>query len=338
MQFTFDLDNKGYVKKRESYNLEYKQNFQLGDNLIKYCKTLVGMANNKGGIIVFGIKDSPHEPIGMTNNRFQEIDPKKIDSTFREYFSQEVKWKMEPIWFDNKVFGVFSVEESEEKPIICKKNCNDILREGAIYYRYRGESKEIEYPELKKILDAEREKERILWIKHVERIAMIGPRNVHLLDSYKGELSVGENKILIDKNLIKQIHFIKEGNFTEKEGEGLPTLKLLGNVDGVDMENVAAKPDVLYPLTTSDLQKELSLNSYEIQAVIFKLKIKNHPEYHAGISMGRKKDQVVHKYTQSLVAVLTRLLKRESFLKECIEEYKIYCKNRPQKKVKRKKR
>ena len=33
MAFTFDLDNKGYVKKRESYNLEYKQNFQLGDNL-----------------------------------------------------------------------------------------------------------------------------------------------------------------------------------------------------------------------------------------------------------------------------------------------------------------
>ncbi len=61
MAFSFDLDNKGYIKKRESYNLEYKQNFQLGDNLVKYCKTLVGMANNKGGEIVFGIKNSPHE-------------------------------------------------------------------------------------------------------------------------------------------------------------------------------------------------------------------------------------------------------------------------------------
>ena len=34
MAFSFDLDNKGYIKRRESYNLEYKQNFQLGDNLI----------------------------------------------------------------------------------------------------------------------------------------------------------------------------------------------------------------------------------------------------------------------------------------------------------------
>ena len=42
MAFTFELDIKGYLKKRESFNLEYKQNFQLGDNLLKYIKTLVG--------------------------------------------------------------------------------------------------------------------------------------------------------------------------------------------------------------------------------------------------------------------------------------------------------
>lgn len=107
MAFTFDLDNKGYVKKRESYNLEYKQNFQLGDNLVKYCKTLVGMANNKGGEIVFGIKNSPHEPIGMTNNRFQEIDPKNIDSTIREYFSQELKWTMNTVRFNEKDFDLY---------------------------------------------------------------------------------------------------------------------------------------------------------------------------------------------------------------------------------------
>lgn len=271
MAFSFDLDNKGYIKRRESYNLEYKQNFQLGDNLIKYCKTLVGMANNKGGEIVFGIKDSPHEPIGMTNNRFQEVDPKKIDSTIREFFSQELKWRMHTVEFNNKNFGIITVEESEEKPVICKKNSQDILREGAIYYRYRGESKEIEFAELKKLLDKEREKERILWIKHIERISIIGPKNVHLLDSYKGELSVGDKKLLIDKELIDKLHFISEGNFTEKEGEGLPTLKLIGNVEGIEAENIVARPDVLYPLTTIDVQTKLSLNSYQIQAIFHKL-------------------------------------------------------------------
>ncbi len=335
MAFTFDLDNKGYIKKRESYNLEYKQNFQLGDNLIKYCKTLVGMANNKGGEIVFGIKNSPHEPIGMTNNHFQEVDPKKIDSTIREYFSQELKWTMNAVRFNDKDFGIITVEESEEKPIICKKNCKDILREGTIYYRYRGESKEIEFAELKKLLDKEREKERILWIKHIERISIIGPKNVHLLDSYKGELSVGDNKILIDKNLIEKLHFIKEGNFTEKEGEGLPTLKLIGNVEGIEAENIVAKPDVLYPLTTSDVQTRLSLNSHEVQAIFHKLKIKSNSKFHAGISMGRKKEQIFHKYTESLIPVLQRMLQRPSFLQECVDEYKEYRKNLPKKSKRR---
>ena len=84
MAFSFETDSKGYLKKRESFNLEYKQNFQLGDNLLKYIKTLVGMANNKGGQIVFGIKDSPHILLGLSNNKLSETDPKVIDIKVRE--------------------------------------------------------------------------------------------------------------------------------------------------------------------------------------------------------------------------------------------------------------
>ena len=97
MAFSFELDSKGYIKKRESFDLEYKENFQKGDNLLKYIKTLVGMANNKGGQIIFGIKDSPHIPLGMTNNKFSDTDPKEIDAKIREFFSPELKWQMAKI-------------------------------------------------------------------------------------------------------------------------------------------------------------------------------------------------------------------------------------------------
>lgn len=167
MERLFVLDNKGYIKKRESFDLEFKQNFQLGDNIIRYIKTLVGMANNKGGTIIFGIQDSPHIPIGMTNSRFKDEDPKNIDKVIREYFSQELIWKTDLYTLNNLEFGILHVDEAENKPIICKKNKNPIIREGAIYYRYRGETKEIEYPELKKIIDKEREKEKILWMKQI---------------------------------------------------------------------------------------------------------------------------------------------------------------------------
>lgn len=205
--FSFDLDSRGYLKKRESFNLEYKQNFQQGNNLLKYAKTLVGMANNKGGMIIFGVKDSPHIPLGMTNNKFLEIDPKEIDSRIREFFAPYIKWKMTTQEINGKCFGILSVDEAEEKPVVCKKNKEEILREGAIYYRYRAETKEIEYTELKNILEKEREKERILWIRHIEKIAMVGPRHIDILDRYNGEIAYGDKKILIDKHLVEKLNF-----------------------------------------------------------------------------------------------------------------------------------
>lgn len=325
MAFSFETDSKGYIKKRESYDLEYKQNFQLGDHLLKYIKTLVGMANNKGGQIVFGIQDSPHILLGMKNNNFLKIDPKVIDAKVREYFSPDIRWQSAIQEFEGKNFGVLSVEESEEKPIVCKKNNDNILREGAIYYRYRGETKEIEYPALKKILDKEREKERILWIKHIERIAMVGPQNIHLLDRYNGEITYDDSKILLDKSLIDQLKFIKEGHFTEKEGEGSPTLKLVGTIEGlVDVNNAIIDPNVAYPLTTRLLQKELGLNQYEMQSVIYSLGLKNKPKRHMLIMQGEKSNGI-HKYSKSVVSAVQKLMEqrgKEVFVNECIEKYK----------------
>lgn len=300
--------------------MEFKQNFQAGDNLLKYLKTIVGMANNKGGQIVFGIKDSPHIPIGMTNNRFLETDPKDIDKKIREYFSHELAWKTDVHRIGEKSFGILSVDMSDDKPIICKKNKDNILREGAIYYRYRGETKEIEYPELKKILDTEKEKERLLWIAHINKIALVGPKNVQLLDTYKGEICLGENKVLIDKSIIDKINFIKEGNFTEKEGEGVPTLKLIGTVEGIDESALAVRPDSLYPLTTADLQKRLQLNQYQFQAVAYHLKLKEKDQYHAEIKNGKK--VTIHKYAEQIVPILERYLSQEGKLQLCIIEYK----------------
>lgn len=325
MAFSFELDSKGYVKKRESFDLEYKENFQKGDNLLKYLKTLVGMANNKGGQIIFGIKDSPHIPIGMTNNRFSEIDPKDIDAKIREFFSPELKWQMAKQEYNGNIFGMISVEEAEEKPVVCKKNHNEILREGAIYYRYRGESKEIEYSELRKILDKEKEKERILWIKHIERISMVGPRNIHLLDKYNGELIQGDSKIFLDKELLNQIKIIKEGHFTEKEGEGIPTLKLVGTIDGlVDVENAVIDPNVAFPFTTKQMADELSISTYEMSAIISFLDLKNKSKRHTEIRQGSKSNPI-HKYSKSTIDIIKSLFDKEGkeiFLSKCIDAYK----------------
>jgi hypothetical protein len=257
--------------------------------------------------------------------KLHEIDPKEIDSKIREYFAPGIRWNVAFQDFQGKPFGMLSVEEASAKPIVCKKNKLEVLREGAIYYRYRGETKEIEYPELNRILEDEREKERILWMKHIERISMVGPRNVHILDRYNGEITYGDKKVLMDKSLLDQLTFIREGHFTEKEGEGCPTLKLVGTIEGlIDVDNAVIDPNTMYPLTTKELQDKLGLNSYQIQAIIFCLDLKNKPKRHTEIKQGTKSNPI-HKYSNSVFDVIQKLMEqrgRDSYIQECVQKYK----------------
>jgi hypothetical protein len=261
----------------------------------------------------------------MSNQKLSDTDPKDIDARIREYFSPAIKWNVAFQEFQGKSFGMLSVEEATVKPIVCKKNKAEVLREGAIYYRYRGETKEIEYPELNLLLEKEREKERLLWIKHIEKISLVGPRNVHILDKYSGEIAYGDKKVLLDKSLLEQLTFIREGHFTEKEGEGSPTLKLVGTIEGlIDVDNAVIDPNAMYPLTTKQLQEAIAVNQYQMKAIIYSLDLKNKPKRHTEIKQGARSNSI-HKYSNSVVDVIKKMMNqrgKEIFIQECVKNYK----------------
>lgn len=117
-----DFNSKGYVKNRESQCLEFKQSFQLGDSLYTYARTMVGMANNQGGRIVFGIKDCPHVPVGLINDKFQNCDPKNINRILLDSFSSDLQWRAYTIELNNTTLGVIEVSEAQIKPILCTRN------------------------------------------------------------------------------------------------------------------------------------------------------------------------------------------------------------------------
>lgn len=258
MEFSFEINNKGHLKRRESYDLEYKANFHLGNQLLEYCRSLVGMANNKGGQIIFGIQVSPRVPFGMTNDKFTTCDPVKINQTLMEYFSHEIEWEMDTLEFESKVFGRLRVKEATRKPVICKKNGDKVLKEAAIYYRYRGETKEINFAELFDILQNERDKENLLWMKHIEKIGTVGPQNIHLVDTYKGELHTEKGKILLDKELLDKIKFIKEGQFVDNGGA--PTLRIIGEISGVADTEAFPQTDKVYPYRAEEVQQKCKIN------------------------------------------------------------------------------
>jgi len=291
IEFLNQIDDRGYLKHRESTMIEFKENFNF-INMPKYAKTMSAFANNKGGYIIFGVKDKPRKLLGIKKDRFDGLKLEKITGYLVEHFEPEIKWDIGTVETNGKSFGYIYTYEADEKPIICKKNAGEKdLKSGEIYYRYRAQTRKIEYPELKRIIDEFREKERLIWMKHIEQIAKIGPSNVALVDLLTGALNTTKlegTKLIMDKKLLQELQdkvkFIEEGKFSEKEGES--TLKIVGEIQTVDIVVPKMDPNKDYPYIQKHLAKKLGIRPYDTQILIWKYKLKEDRKYHIEIEAG----------------------------------------------------
>ncbi|EKE22148.1 MAG: hypothetical protein ACD_7C00039G0010 [uncultured bacterium] len=260
---------------RESGWLEFKESFNWNSR-DKYAKSMAAFANNKGGFIVFGVKDKPRDFVGLQSCNFETIDESKITEYLNSVFSPEILFEKFLITVQSKNVGILYVHQSNVKPIVCLKYDGD-LKEAEIYYRYNARSEKMKYPEIKILLDIIKEDERKNWMEHFEKISKIGPANVAIMDIVGGEVSGRGGTLMIDRKLVPKLKFISEGRF--KEG-GKPVLKLIGDVKpvsaiakskniggGVRITNDPSAPmirleeeDILrkkYPLSYNELITEL---------------------------------------------------------------------------------
>jgi len=169
-------DNKGNVIARESSEIEFKENFNFS-NITEYSKYMASFANKSGGYIIFGIKDSPRNIVGINRDKFNEISQEKITSFLLEYFNPEIKWEIGIVEYDKQSVGYIYTYKADNKPVVCKKNKDGIIKNGEMYYRYRAQTRNIEYGELTEIIDEIKEKERQNWTRLFKEIARIGPEN-----------------------------------------------------------------------------------------------------------------------------------------------------------------
>ena len=159
----------GQLAQKENEEWEFKESFSKETFLGRYPKDLAGFANNKGGTMIFGVKDRPREPIGLSEqavDEFQELDHAHIEQILSNLFSVQIKFNSKIINVGGKNFGIVYIFPAEKKPIIAIKN--DTIREirpGDIYYRYNAKTSRIRYQELENIIQ-ERIKQGLKeWIR-----------------------------------------------------------------------------------------------------------------------------------------------------------------------------
>ncbi|WP_321390848.1 ATP-binding protein [Emcibacter sp.] len=218
----------------ETDTVEGKKSFNWGSRE-KYSKTLAGFANNRGGYILFGVEDGSFEVLGIKEDRMEHFDVRKANQYLSRIFSQSLRVEIGSFTKDGKSIGVMYAHPSESKPIICKVD-DGLFSSGAIYFRYPGETRTIQAPELETLLQ-ERDKNkgsRLLEFAH--KAQEIGVDNTALLNLVTGLVEGKNGKFFIDEKLLSQINFIKEGTFDEKDGA--PALRILGELQTLTGETI----------------------------------------------------------------------------------------------------
>lgn len=283
----------GHLFRREGQELEFKEQFSLA-GLADYFRDFAAFSNNRGGLLVFGVKDAPRIPTGLSQQslvQFNKIDPEQITGYLLDIFSTDIRWDQATFEIDAKHFGVFHIEEAKTKPIIAKKDegKNQIIKNGEIYFRYGGRTQKIQYAELQNIIEHRVEQNNRQWLDLVTKIGKAGPQNAAILDIERALIEKDDTKILVlDEALAKKIKFIKEGEFVEKKGA--TTLKLVGDVVPIDKVEIIrkVKENLIreFPLSATELALEVkkalpSSLQHHVWRVVKENDLKNNPDYAA---------------------------------------------------------
>lgn len=281
---------KKYIFHRESKNLEFKENFNHA-GWDDYLKNFSAFANHCGGYIVFGVKDKPKEPNGLSEKSaqmFEQIDEEYISGEINKLFSPSINWSKQTVEVYGKYFGIIYIEEARIKPIVARQDEGSI-KNGEIYYRYAGRTQKIEYGELNEIIENRIAQNSSQILSLLDKITKVGPSNAAILDTEKGLVEKDKDNVLvIDEELIPKIRFIKEGEFSEKKGAS--TLRLVGDVQPVDqVEIIKIKKQRIteqYPLSYKEMVERIkalvrTANQSHINDVISSNELKQDSKFSA---------------------------------------------------------
>lgn len=185
-------------------------------------RSIAGLANNGGGFVFFGVKeqtDGSLEVVGLADNTFATTDPAEINRCLAGALAPVPLFSMFTLDFDGLTVGVIHIPKYDNPPIIAIKNVNSEVKEGAVYYRYVGETRIIKPAELQNIIAYREQKAVADFARRMSRVAV---GNAATLDLDTGKVEGKSGSFLIDEELVPKLQFIRTGEFSETKGA--PTL------------------------------------------------------------------------------------------------------------------
>lgn len=336
----------GTLKSRESNTVEFKESFNKS-NTPKYAKTMAAYANNRGGYIIFGVKDNPRKIVGLKNENFENMSQEQFSEAINSLFAPAMDWDCGTFTVDipapdvegamqSLKIGWIYTAEAEYKPIIAQKpNDGEKINSGDVYYRYRARSEKIKYAEMARIIEDRTAKEREGLLKLFEVIRENKTANLGIVNYSNGKISTPYGvDVAFDRKLVTQVlrkaKFIKEGSFNETEG--IPVIKVTGNIDLAEEVPVPeGNPDETHPYIQRQLAEKLNISTQDLYALIWYYKMKEAKKYHLEITVSRS--SVTHKFSEFAFQFLKEKLAELEQKPEEFETIRMAYRNRNKKEV-----
>lgn len=319
----------GNLKSRESNTVEFKESFNR-NSTAKYAKTMAAFANNRGGYIIFGVKDKPREVIGLKSNNFENLNQEAFTEALNSLFAPSLEWEcgtfvMEietlitnadsgtETKIDEQCLGWFYTEEAEYKPVTAQKaDSGEKITSGDVFYRYRARSEKIKYAEMSRIIEERVAKEREALMKLLEVIRKSETANLGIVNYNNGKITTPYGiDVAFDRKLVTQVlkraKFIKEGSFDETKG--IPVIKVTGSIHLAEEVPVPElDPDIGYPYIQKTLAEKLGITTHDLYALVFFNKMKESKRYSIGITTSQA-GRPVYKFSEYALQFLAEELR-----------------------------
>lgn len=280
----------------ETDRIECKEGFNV--HWAKHhIRPIMAFANNKGGYLVFGVKDKTWEIKGIDRSKFEKMDRKDATQAILHNLSSAVDFDTALIERGDKAVGIIYISPASAtlKPVMAINQNNDAKTSpGQIYYRYQAENNLIRPAELQRIIEERiRGLSETILSKHLHNILSNGIENSAVLNLDTGDVDGKAGSFVIDESLLPQLRFIKEGEFVEKSGA--PALKLIGEIKSAGNIVTTRKEDLLrlYPYSYREMEAEVKkkaprIKQNEINTLIKNEKLKDNDKYSAYVFRNNK--------------------------------------------------
>lgn len=218
-------DGRFVLRAGETDEVECKQSFHSPTN-DRLLRAVAALANNRGGYVLYGVENATGVLLGLKDDRFKTTDPSLFTQAFRGAMEPCPRYELGTHQLGGATLGAVFIHAEPEAPVIATRDENT-FKAGVVYYRYPGESRAIAGPDFRRLLAARDRKARQEAGELARRVIELGG-DAALLDLKSGHIDGRTGSLFVSPELLKQMQFIREGEFVQKDGAA--ALRVVGDV------------------------------------------------------------------------------------------------------------